>query len=207
MRYFLSNYPGTRSGSEAAWRGEELGKGGGSVAWGLPTRAVEAAVARGEQGAVEIFLERRCERFHGPSEASGEGPGGRCPVLEFRLFRVSWITPFLPHGRSISHARSLANWDGSGTSIPISLFRQYLRRRCGSLPVPDPFFLAVASLRPSARQALQENVQYNTRNGHRLAELGHPSAAPGPVRSGGWGVSEQRKGDHLKCLGESGRLR
>ena len=42
-----------------------------------PTRAAEAAVAKRGQGAVEMFLERRCEKSHGPSEASGEGPGGR----------------------------------------------------------------------------------------------------------------------------------
>ena len=30
-------------------------------------------------------------------------------LLEFRLFRASWITLFLPHRQSISHARSLAS--------------------------------------------------------------------------------------------------
>lgn len=32
-------------------------------------------------------------------------------MLEFRLFRASWITLLPPHGRSLSHANSLANED------------------------------------------------------------------------------------------------
>ena len=50
----------------------------------------------------------------------------------------------------------------SRTEIASSLFRQHLRHRCGSLPVADPFFPAGTSLRPSVRQALPGNVQYNT---------------------------------------------
>ena len=46
----------------------------------------------------------------------------------------------------------------SGIASPRSLVRQHLRRRCGSLLVPDHFFLAVASLPPSVRQALPGNM-------------------------------------------------
>ena len=70
-------------------------------------------------------------------------------LLEFRLFRVSWITLFLPHaGPFLTHVR-WPTGTRSGITTPISLLKQHLRRRCESLPGPDHFFLAVASLRSS----------------------------------------------------------
>ena len=78
--------------------------------------------------------------------------------------------PFLTHIRWPTGTRS---W----IAIPRSLFRQRLRRRCRSLLGPDPFFLAGASLRPSVRQALRGNVQYNT--------LGFGTFPRAPGRVGG----------------------
>lgn len=47
--------------------------------------------------------------------------------------------------------------------MPVMLPRHPLRHRCWSWPVPDHCSLAVASLRPSVKQALRKIVEYNTR--------------------------------------------
>ena len=90
---------------------------------------------------------------------------------------------FLTHIRWPTRTRN-------GAAIPISLFRQHLRHRCGSLLGPALFFLAEASLRPNVTQARRGNVQYNSSPGQppsagsrgaRLALLpGHNKTAPPP---------------------------
>ena len=62
-------------------------------------------------------------------------------------------------GPFLTHIRWPAG-TGNRAETPISLFGKHLRRRCGPLLVPDSFFLAVASLRLSASEALRGNVQY-----------------------------------------------
>ena len=82
-------------------------------------------------------------------------------VLEFRLFRASRITLFLPHGRSISHAQSLANWDPERNCDPYLAVLAALKTLMQILAKPGSF-LSGSSLSPArASQALRGNVQYN----------------------------------------------
>ena len=61
------------------------------------------------------------------------------------------LDQIVPATRSVHFSRTFVGQLGHGTELQslFSLFRQHLRRRCGSLLVPDPFLLAGASLRPS----------------------------------------------------------
>ena len=89
--------------------------------------------------------------------------------------------PFLTHNRWPTGMRSR-------TAIPCSLFRQHLRRRCGSWLVPDPFFRTGAALRPSVSQALRGNVQYDSVAGGRQVP-----AAPSTPASPGLPASPQAR--------------
>ena len=114
---------------------------------------------------------------------------------------------FLTHGRSISHAHSLANLDAERLRALISLFRQHLRHRCGSLLVPDPCFLAGASLRPKGKTGATRECAiqhprvphyYRARRQrhHILQNQAFASTTP-EVNDEGTLARKQRPGSHL----------